>query len=181
MLAERHEHSGKHDGAVPGDQRAGTDFVVAVNVELALFGQQVAEEGGDALRVHLTGMIGHGGGHADRPEDTRAACGHRLPCSGWLAATAGLDRKIYQHRAGPDFLGHFCGNQHWRLATRYRGRRDDDGHGSEMIAEKLLLPSVELRQLRLGVAATAASLLGFELDELVAYALNLVLTSGRIS
>ena len=88
------------DLALVGDARAGDDLVVEVEVQLALLGDQQAEQVLDVLRVELGGVRRPSRWQVERGDHLDAALDHGLAGLGQLAVAAGLAGEVDDHRPG---------------------------------------------------------------------------------
>ena len=140
----------------------------------------VQEKRGDIPRIHLTRVVGHGGGKVKIADDRDAVFDDFLAGLGEFAVSTALGGQIDNHRTRRHPRNHFTRHQHGRFLARNHGGRDHDVAFGDHLAQQFALTPVEILILRFRVAARVLRVLGLdrELDETPAEALNL-LFGGR--
>ncbi len=170
---------GMHHVVPVRHQRFADDLIVAVQRQLAVF-DQVFQEGGDILGVHLAGVIRNGGRQIQRPVDADAALHHHFAGTRQFAVAAALGGDIHNQRAGRHARHHFRGDQDGRFLAGHGGGGDHHVLLGQHAGHGLALAPVEIFAHGLGVAALVFGRVGLHIQhhEARAQAFDLLLHGG---
>ena len=92
------------------NQRLADDFVIQVELQLAVL-DQVQKERGYIARVHLAGMIWNTAGQVNGADDGYSVLDHGFASSREFTVSATLGGQIEDDRTGRHFQNHLPGNQ----------------------------------------------------------------------
>src|SRR5580692_722799 len=107
-------HAGVHHFSAIRDHGLADDFILQVQLQLAVF-HHVEKERREVAGVHLAGVVGDAGGQVDGADNGYAMRLHGFAGAREFAVAAALGGQVDDDRARRHAFHHVGGNQHGRL------------------------------------------------------------------
>src|SRR5580692_11401154 len=176
---EKIAHTGVHHFSAIRDHGLADDFILEVQLQLAVF-HHIEQERGEIAGVHLAGVVGDAGGQVDGADDGYAISLHRFSGACEFAVAAALGREVDDDRTGRHAFHHVGGDEHGRLFSGDDRGGDDHVAFRDHAGQQFALAGVEIFVLRGAVATGILRVLGFDgkFDEAAAQALHLLFGGG---